>query len=260
MSLIWGPSKKRFAQFAVLALMAGELSSLAAQVLVLRSIGPSARRYPAGQRLPDNASFALRPGDSVVVLARGATRTFRGPGTFNASSAVRVGGIAGAPGQVRRQTGAVRGDGDNGPVLRPADVWQYDVTQSGRACILAGRRPILWRPSAERAVRLTITPPTGAAQTINWARGRTTLEWPANVPLVNGASYQLSWTGGTSPTRLTARTIAALPLDNVEAVATALLSNECRGQLDVLIATRDAGDDGRLPAGSGARGGAPAPR
>jgi hypothetical protein len=41
---------KRFTQFALLAFMAGELSYAAAEVLVLRSVGPSARRYPPEPR------------------------------------------------------------------------------------------------------------------------------------------------------------------------------------------------------------------
>lgn len=227
---------KRLIQFAMMAVMAGEISYAAAQVLVLRSVGPSARRYPAGQRLPDSTAFSLRPGDSVVVLAGGGTRTFRGPGTFSATGPARAGGTASAG--PRRNTGAVRGN-ESGAIARPSNVWHVDVTQSGRACVAAGARPTLWRPSAERAVQLTITPQTGAPQTMNWARGQATVAWPAAVPIVDGASYQLSWTGAVSPTRLTARTVTAAPAGDLSGLATALLDNQCRGQLDVLIVQKD---------------------
>jgi hypothetical protein len=250
--LAWNFSKKRLAQFAVLAVMAGEFSSAAADVLILRSVGPSARNYPPGRRVPDSASFTLRPGDSVVVLAGGGTRTFRGPGTFSAAGPARA-GLAGQS-QVRRNTGAVRGSGDTA-VLRPSDVWQVDVTQTGRACVPAGRRPVLWRPVADRAVRLTITPQTGAAQTVNWNQGQATLAWPASVPIVDGASYQLSWPGAAAPTRLTTRTLTGLSVDNVDAVASALVANQCGGQLDVLIATREARDASPAPARGGSVGG-----
>lgn len=253
--MFWSSNKKRFAQFAFLAFMAGEISYAAADVLILRSVGPSARNYPPGRRVPDSASFTLRPGDSVVVLAGGGTRTFRGPGTFSATGAARAGGTAQS--QVRRNTGAVRGSGDS-PVRRPSDVWHVDVTQSGRACVPAGLRPTLWRPSSDRAVRLTITPQTGASQTVSWSQGQATLDWPAAIPIVDGASYQLSWTGGAGPTRLTARTLTGLPVNNVEAVATALVANQCRGQLDVLIATRELQD--AAPASGGRSGGGAAQR
>jgi len=227
---------KRFAQFAVLALMAGEVSYVAAEVLVLRSVGPSARRYPAGQRLPDSATFTLRPGDRIALLPPAGTRTLMGPGTCNASGAGCTGRLA--SGQVRVGTGATRGD-PPAPVPHPADPWQVNVTQSGRACVATGGSPVLWRPSAERAVELTITPQTGAAQTITWAQGQTTLAWPASVPIVDGASYQLNWTGGASPTRLTAKSVQPVAAGNTAALATALLDNQCRGQLDALIAAND---------------------
>jgi hypothetical protein len=230
---------KRFAQFALLAFMAGEVSYVAAEVLVLRAVGPSARRYPAGQRLPDNTSFTLRAGDAVTVLAGGGTRTFRGPGTYSASGPARAGGMASAG--PRRNTGAVRGAGD-GEVLRPDDVWQVDVTQSGRACVAAGQRPTLWRPVADSAIQLTITPPTGAPQTVSWARGQKTLAWPASVPVADNASYQISWTGAASPKRLTTRTLPAMPTGNLDALATAFITHECRGQLDVLIAKNEAAE------------------
>jgi hypothetical protein len=238
---------KRLAQFALLAFMAGELSYAAAQVLVLRSVGPSAGRYPAGQRLPDNASFTLRPGDAVTVLAGGGTRTFRGPGTYSASGPARAGGTASAG--PRRMTGAVRGSGD-APVLRPDEIWQVDVTQSGRACVVAGQRPTLWRPSADNAVQLTITPPTGAPQTVNWARGQKTLGWPSSLPVTDNASYQLSWTGGASPTRLTTRTLGPVPGNDMGALASAFITNQCRGQLDVLIAKNEVKEAPAKPAGS----------
>lgn len=229
---------KRFAQFAVLAMLGGEVSYLAAEVLVLRSVGPSARRYAAGQRLPDNATFSLRPGDTVVVLSSAGTRTLRGPGTCNASGAGCTGRLA--AGQVRVGTGATRGPGDVPAVPHPDNVWHVNVTQSGRACVTAGGSPTLWRPSAERTVQLTITPQTGAAQTVTWAQGQTTLVWPASVPIVDGGSYQLSWTGGASPTRLTAKSVRPVAAGDTAALATALLDNQCRGQLDTLIAANDA--------------------
>lgn len=237
---------KRFAQFALLAFMAGEVSYLAAEVLVLRAVGPSARRYPAGQRLPDSASFTLRPGDAVTVLARGGTRTFRGPGTYSASGPARAGGFASAG--PRRQTGATRGPGDSA-VQRPDDIWQVDVTQTGRACVPVGQGPTLWRPAADRAIDVTITPATGAPQTVKWASGQKTLAWPASLQVADNASYQISWTGATSPTRLTTKTLAALPAGDLEALAKALIDNQCRGQLDVFAAKHEAPAEGAAPGG-----------
>ena len=239
---------KRFAQFAVLAMITGEVSYLAAEVLVLRSVGPSARRYTAGQRLPDNATFSLRPGDTVVVLSGAGTRTLRGPGTCNASGAGCTGRLA--SGQVRVGTGATREGPVGAPEPVPTDVWQVNVTQSGRACVTAGGSPVLWRPSAERAVELTITPQTGAAQTVTWARGQSTLVWPASVPVVDGASYQLNWTGGSSPTRLTVKSLQPAAAGDRFGLATALIGANCLGQLDTINAVHDVDTAAAAPTGT----------
>lgn len=241
--MTWSPRKRRLVEFAVLAIAAGEISAAAAEVLILRSAGPSARNYPAGRRVADNSSFTLRPGDTVVILANGTTRTFRGPGSYSALGPVRRGPQMAGGGNVRRQTGAVRGDDPVGPIARPTDIWQFDVSQSGRACVLAGQRPVLWRPQSDRAVRLTITPQSGAAQTVNWAAGQATLDWPASLPVVDGASYQLNWSGAPNPIRVTTRTLTGLQIGNVDAVASAFLDNNCRSQLDALIAARAAPDE-----------------
>lgn len=248
--MAWKASRKRVAQFAVLAFAAGEISYAAAEVLILRSLGPSARNYPAGRRVADNTRFTLRPGDSVVVLVGGATRTLRGPGTF---TAVGPGSVRSAQVQSRVQTGAVRGN-EGEEVRRPANVWHVDVSQGGRACIVAGQRPTLWRPNAANAVRLTITPQNGRPQTLDWAAGQETLSWPAAIPMTSDGSYQLSWTGSGRPVRLMPRVLNGIAPDNVEAVATALIANQCHGQLDVLIATRQVPETGR--GSSGAAGGA----
>lgn len=244
--MISGRTSRRFAQFALLAIMAGELSAAAADVLVLRSAGPSQRRHPPGQRLPDNASFSLRPGDMVVVLAGGGTRTFRGPGTFSATGPARAGTAQVGP---RRNTGAVRGPGQDvaPPAARPTDVWQWDVTRSGRACIATGTRPTLWRPSAETEVRLTITAPTGAGRNVEWPSGQATLAWPSAIPLTEGASYQLSWTGQNTPRRITVRTIPAPAND--EALAAALNANDCQNQMDVFIAQHEVRATPSAPSG-----------
>jgi len=242
----WSSRKRRLVQFAVLAIAAGEISAAAAEVLILRSAGPSARNYPAGRRVADNTSFSLRPGDTIVILANGATRTFRGPGSFSALGPVRRGPQVAGTNNVRRQTGAVRTDpsaAGSGPQPRPTDIWQFDVSQSGRACVLPGRTPTLWRAQSAQAVRLTIAPPTGAAQTVTWNAGQATLAWPASIPVVEGASYQLSWPGAANPVRVTTHTLAGIDVANVDAVAEAFLANNCRSQLDALIATRAAPDE-----------------
>ena len=77
-------TRRSLASAASVALALGAASSAAAEVLILQAQGPNAsRRYRAGSRLPDSTLFNLRYGDTLVVLASGGTRTFRGLGTFS---------------------------------------------------------------------------------------------------------------------------------------------------------------------------------
>lgn len=232
----WVPSKKRMAQFLLLAFMAGEVSYVAAQVLILRSQGPGARRHRPGTRVAPTTTFRLGIGDQVTVLTRRGTRTFRGPGVFTPNGPLRIVRYGG--GGPRSSTGAVRGEDGAAELPRPSDIWHYDVTQSGSACLLPGARLTLWRPDATQAVRVTITPPTGIAQTVQWQAGQASLEWPGNLALVDGGRYEVSWDGATAPVQITPRRLGAIPTDNLDAVASAFLANRCQAQLNTLISTR----------------------
>ena len=62
-------------------------SAAFANIVIVRSTGPSARTYPAGQQVADTGRIALRTGDRVVLLGPGGTRTLSGPGNFPAAPA-----------------------------------------------------------------------------------------------------------------------------------------------------------------------------
>jgi hypothetical protein len=204
----------------------------AANVLVVRSTGPSAASYPPGRSLPDNARLALRAGDSVIVLGAGGTRSFRGPGTFSPGAAVRAGGAALATTDGRRaRIGAVRSAGivPHGPTI-----WHVDVTQSGTFCLASASHVMLWRPDATVPATLTIAGAGGAPSTVRWAAGQATIAWPPAIPIANGASYSIVQSGVTVPTRVTFRTLAREPAD-LAGVASALIANGCQSQLDILV-------------------------
>ena len=72
--MLWGAA-------ATLAL--GSTAALA-NVVVVKSIGPSAKSYPPGKTLPESAKILLKSGDVVTVIGPGSVKTFRGPGAFDA--------------------------------------------------------------------------------------------------------------------------------------------------------------------------------
>lgn len=236
----WVPNRT-FARGAIAAILLAGAASAAANVLVVRSSGPSAGNYPPGKSLADNARIALQRGDTLIVLAGGATRTFRGPGTFTATGPVRSGtGLAAAAGNRRARTGAVR---NAGIVPRSPTIWHVDVSQSGKVCVADAGNVMLWRPDAAETVTLTVAPASGAAQTVEWPAGQATLAWPAGVAFAEGAEYRVSWTGNDDPARITFAALDPVPTDLTQ-VAEALIANECQGQLDLLVETAPTAQSG----------------
>ncbi|HST35455.1 MAG TPA: hypothetical protein VLK25_02340 [Allosphingosinicella sp.] len=226
-----------FRRAAVAALFVTTATAAAANVLVVRSSGPSAKSYPAGRSLPDNARLTLTQGDTVIVLTGGGTRTFRGPGTFSPNSAVRAGPrVATAADGRRARVGAVR---NAGVLPRGGTIWDVDITQSGTFCVVGSRPVLLWRPDASLPISLQIITHDGASVTAQWAAGQPTLAWPSGTQLTSGAAYSFRTPGVAVPTQITFRTLASEPAD-LDGVAAALIENGCEGQLDLLIETQPA--------------------
>src|SRR5437588_10136428 len=74
-----------------------------ANVVVVKSLGPSAKAYPPGKTLPETAKISLQGGDVVTVLGPASAQTLRGPGSFDAKQVA----LASAAGQ-RGRFGALR--------------------------------------------------------------------------------------------------------------------------------------------------------
>ena len=228
--LSWGRNSS-YRRAAVAILLAAAAVPVAANVLVVRSTGPSAAAYPPGRSLPDNARLTLRAGDAVIVLGAGGTRSFRGPGVFSPSAALQASGPVAAADGRRARIGAVRGAGI---VPHSPTIWNVDVTQSGTFCLASAHNVMLWRPDSSVPVTVTITGAAGAPRSARWPAGQATLAWPATLPIANGATFRIAQSGVAVPTQVTFRLLAPEPSD-VQGVASALIANGCQGQLDVLV-------------------------
>ncbi|HEY6048016.1 MAG TPA: hypothetical protein VIV07_03115, partial [Sphingomicrobium sp.] len=69
---------------AAIAVSVGSTAALA-NVVVVKSLGPSAKAYPPGKTLGTPAKIKLQGGDVVTILGPGSAQTFRGPGSFDAT-------------------------------------------------------------------------------------------------------------------------------------------------------------------------------
>ncbi|WP_232476011.1 hypothetical protein [Flavisphingomonas formosensis] len=217
-----------------------------AEVLVVRSSGPSAGSYPPGRQLPDATSIALKANDMIVLLDGAGTRTLRGPGTFSAAaSSDQASGtrntltaLVTQRAERRARIGAVRGETEvsaNEPARSP-NIWYTDVRRSGRVCVREGSTPVLWRPDIRQPLNATITGPDGSQTPVTWSAGQAAAAWPAAAKLALNGDYALTWQKGEKPTKLTFVAIGIEPA-GIEDMASALIRNGCQAQLDLLIET-----------------------
>jgi hypothetical protein len=229
--------KMRYLAAAMLA--ASFATAASADILVVRSTGPSAKSFPPGKSLPDNGRITLKANDRLVVLDSRGTRELKGPGSFTpggpAQAASRTAGlsaVAGSP-QRRARIGAVRSVA-SAPARSPS-IWHVDVSKSSNVCLADPNKVMLWRADTAKPVTLTVTGRNGASKNLSWPAGQSTLAWPSDLSINDGADYKLSW-GAASQTNLKFRTLPSEPV-GLDAMASSLIKNNCEAQLDLLIET-----------------------
>jgi hypothetical protein len=203
-------------------------SIASAAIVIVRSAGAAAKAYPPGKALPDNASIRLGDGDMVTVLTPNSAKVLRGPGVFAVDSADRQ-SLAMAAGR-RARFSALR----TGDVARNPDLWDVDVSQSGKMCVSDSKKLNLWRPSKDEAASISIRSGDGQVQSLNWAAGKDTVPWPKALPVKSGAKYSIEWPGSSEAATIDFVTVSKPPSDLVGA-AKVLIANGCQNQLDLLV-------------------------
>jgi hypothetical protein len=197
----------------------------AANVVVVKSLGPSAKVYPPGKTLPETAKINLQGGDVVTVLGPASAQTLRGPGNFDAKQVA----LASAAGQ-RGRFGALRA----AEVAHNPSIWDIDASQGGKICVTDASKLQLWRPDSETPATVQIHAADGTTQELNWATGVTLAAWPAALPINNGASYQIEWSDSGEKSSLNFVSVPGTPGDLVGA-AQVLIEHGCQKQLDLLV-------------------------
>ena len=223
---------------AIAVLLATGATAAAADILVVRSTGPSAKLFPPGKALPEKNQITLKANDMLVVLDGRGTRTLKGPGTFLPGApqqATRTASATPATPQRRARIGAVRG-GTTQTAARPATLWHVDVTRSSNICLADKSNVTLWRADATQPVTITVAQQGGGSKQMEWPAGQATLNWPSELPIAEGADYTLSWAGSAQPTKIKFKTLTEKPA-GLEQMASSLILNSCDAQLDLLIET-----------------------
>jgi len=207
--------------------------------IVVRAQGPSAKLYPPGRQLAENATLTLKAGDQLVILDGRGTRTVNGPGTFAAGAASTRTGVSATAMRIlstqtaqERRGGAVRGG--TGPATRSPNLWFVDAASSGTVCVADPATLKLWRASTDSAAELKISGP-GSAGAVAMPRGVSTADWPRALPVTDGASYRLE-RAGAAPVTITFALLGPNPA-GLEDTAAKLIERGCTAQLDLLIDT-----------------------
>ncbi|HLL31089.1 MAG TPA: hypothetical protein VK403_08845, partial [Allosphingosinicella sp.] len=115
-------------------------------------------------------------------------------------------------------------------------IWHVDVAKSSNVCVADPAKVTLWRADPAKAVTLDIGGPDGRAKRLGWPAGSSTLAWPSDLPVTEGALYRLSRSGGAAAAGIRFRTMPARPA-GLEETAQTLIRNQCEAQLDVFIET-----------------------
>lgn len=208
---------------AVVAALCSTTAS--ATVVVVKSLGPSAKSYPPGKTLPESAKITLQGGDVVTILGPSSAQTLRGPGNFDAKQAA----LGSAAGQ-RGRFSAMR----TGEVAHVPSIWDLDVSQSGKVCVADVKKVQLWRQDSDGNAEVQIRSADGKTTKLSWASGKVLTAWPAAVPLTSGAHYELQWPNSTDKSTLEVVIVPSAPTDPVKA-AQLLIQNGCQNQLDLLV-------------------------
>lgn len=215
---------KKLWQAGVAGAIALTSTSALASVVVVRSLGPSAKSYPPGKTLPESAKITLQGGDVVTVLGPSSAQTMRGPGNFNTSKV----SLASASAK-RGRFGALR----TGEIAKNPSVWDIDATQSGKVCVSSAGTVKLWRPDSTSQASVNVRSSNGAVQTVNWGAGKSSADWPASLPVADG-DYQIEWADSGEKADVSLVKVATSP-DDLVGAAQLLIENGCQNQLDVLV-------------------------
>ena len=213
--MLWG---------AAVAIALGSTASVA-NVVVVKSLGPSAKAYPPGKTLPESAKISLLGGDVVTVIGPSSAQTLHGPGNFDAKQVA----LSAAAGQ-RGRFGALRAV----EVAQNPSIWDIDASAGGKVCVADPSKLQVWRADSEAPISVQIRSADGQSQTLSWAAGKALAPWPAAMPIKNGNHYSVEWPDGGDTAKLDVVTIASPPADLVGA-AQVLIANGCQKQLDLLV-------------------------
>lgn len=115
------------------------------------------------------------------------------------------------------------------------DPWVLDATHSGNVCVMENGTPVFWRPDAQAAVSLSVSPAdhSWSAKT-QWPAGQDRIAVTTDVPMRAGETYVVIFNGTES-----AITLVQVPasLTNNDMKAGWMANRRCEQQAEALVKT-----------------------
>ena len=190
-----------FSSVIGLILMTVAFSAQAVDLVVISSTAPGLK---LGQIVNSGEPLQIPEGTTVTLVSNsGKTISLKGPhtgpsgflsaGTDDTRLISSLAGLLSGSGKETASLGTIR---SIRPPPPPTDPWVVDVSKSGDHCVPAKGPVTLWR--AKSAVKRIFSLKNLSDRTkslTDWPAGASTLKWPANVRLKDGARYLARFKG-----------------------------------------------------------------
>ena len=187
-------------------------------------------------RLAAGATLTLMNSSGVMIALSG---PFDGPPAAAGAEgdAAEVGLVAAVSSLLRpEEPDAVMGTFRSAakPGELPPEIWLIDPTASGTHCLPSGAAASIWRADAGEEAALEIFGDDGD-EVVWWDEGEQTVDWPAELPLADGAVYEANWQESLESAEITLHRLPVDPMEGAAALPT-LVEHGCRRQAFAVLA------------------------
>ena len=230
-------SRALFAFVALIAILA--LPSAAARADDMVVVAARGIALAPGSRIDPAKPLVLEQGQHVTLIAlNGVTLKLDGP--YDKAPALANGGsdlkeaLAALVTQDQARTTEAGVTRAGTTVAHLPAPWLLDVSRSGNVCLLAGAKPVFWRPGSKNRAHLTVMPADRSWKgEANWPAGRDLLSAPADLPVHGDAVYFMTIDGGEE----SAVTVNLVPgtLGSAAMQAAWLAHQGCEAQAEALM-------------------------
>lgn len=224
---------------ALAALMLPHFDVAAAELVVIGSTGPGL--FSTGDivdgkkiiRVPGGESVTLMDKDGKVITVRGPyAGAIGGPEGPDDMSVIKL--VSALFNEHPTQPlGAFRG----APGTDLTDPWVIDVSTPSDKCIRAKDAAMLWQPGFGKANDLTLAHvAAGRSVKVTWPAGASTVRWPQEIPLEQGARYEAKLKHQIEPNRFVLH-IADESLSEGSGLIAWMVRAGCYPQAQMLLGT-----------------------